>query len=78
MRITLTSKTVNNGVVTGNVPDDGGTIFFLLIEGTLRRDLNQEFKERLYQVAFVVIVLFFVFIMFNDVAKLNLLPKLKL
>ena len=57
---------------------DGGTIFFLLIEGTLRRDLNQEFKERLYQVAFVVIVLFFVFIMFNDVAKLNLLPKLKL
>lgn len=57
---------------------DGGTILFLLIEGTLRRDLNQELKERMYQVAFVVIVLFFVFIMFNDVAKLNLLPKMKL
>lgn len=57
---------------------DGGTILFLLIEGTLRRDLNQELKERVYQVAFVMIVLFFVFIMFNDVAKLNLLPKLKL
>jgi regulator of sigma E protease len=57
---------------------DGGTIFFLLIEGTLRRDLNQELKERVYQVAFVMIVLFFVFIMFNDVAKLNILPKLKL
>lgn len=57
---------------------DGGTILFLLIEGTLRRDLNQELKERMYQVAFVVIVLFFVFIMFNDVAKLNLLPKLRL
>ena len=57
---------------------DGGTIFFLLIEGTLRRDLNSDFKERMYQVAFVMIVLFFVFIMFNDVAKLNILPKLRL
>jgi regulator of sigma E protease len=57
---------------------DGGTILFLLIEGTLRRDLNQDLKERVYQVAFVMIVLFVVFIMFNDVAKLNILPKLKL
>ena len=57
---------------------DGGTILFLLIEGTLRRDLNNDLKERVYQIAFVMIVLFFVFIMFNDVAKLNILPKLKL
>jgi regulator of sigma E protease len=57
---------------------DGGTILFLLIEGALRRDLNQDLKERVYQVAFVMIVLLFVFIMFNDVAKLNLLPKLRL
>ncbi len=57
---------------------DGGNILFLLIEGTLRRDLNQELKERVYQIAFVMIVLFFVFIMFNDVAKLNIFPKLKL
>src|SRR5262245_29040555 len=27
IRITLTSNTVNNGVVTGNVPNEGGTIF---------------------------------------------------
>ena len=57
---------------------DGGTILFLLIESTLRRDLNQELKERMYQVAFVMIVLLFVFIMVNDVAKLNILPKLRL
>jgi regulator of sigma E protease len=57
---------------------DGGTILFLLIESVLRRDLNQDLKERVYQVAFVMIVLFFVFIMFNDVAKLNILPKLRL
>lgn len=57
---------------------DGGTILFLLIESTLRRDLNQDLKERMYQVAFVMIVLLFVFIMVNDVAKLNILPKLRL
>lgn len=57
---------------------DGGTILFLLIEGTIRRDLNQDFKERVYQIAFVVIVLFFVFIMFSDVAKLNIVSKMKL
>src|SRR5258707_622744 len=28
IRITLISKSVNNGVVTGNVPTDGGTYFF--------------------------------------------------
>ena len=49
---------------------DGGTIFLLLIEGMLRRDLNQDFKERIYQAAFVVIILLFVFIMFNDISKL--------
>src|SRR5580700_5660650 len=28
IRITPTSRTLNNGVVTGNVPSDGGTYFF--------------------------------------------------
>ena len=56
---------------------DGGMILLLLIEGVLHRDLNQEFKERVYQVAFVVLVLFAAFVMFNDVAKLNILSKLK-
>ncbi len=56
---------------------DGGMILLLLIEGILRRDLNQEFKERVYQVAFVVLILFAAFVMFNDVSKLNILSKLK-
>jgi regulator of sigma E protease len=55
---------------------DGGTIFLLLIEGVLRRDLNQHFKERIYQAAFVVIILLFVFIMFNDISKLPVFGKL--
>ena len=52
-------------------------ILLLLVEGALRRDLNQEFKERLYQVAFVVIILFFAFVMFNDITRLPIFSKLK-
>ena len=56
---------------------DGGMIFLLVIEGLIRRDLNQQFKERIYQVAFVVLVLFAVFVMFNDVSKLSIFSRLK-
>lgn len=56
---------------------DGGLILLLAIEGLIRRDINQEFKERIYQVAFVVLVLFAVFVMFNDVAKLPIFSKLR-
>jgi regulator of sigma E protease len=56
---------------------DGGMILLLAIEGLLRRDLKQEFKERMYQVAFVMLILFFAFIMVNDVAKLDLFHRLK-
>jgi regulator of sigma E protease len=56
---------------------DGGMILLLMIEGTIRRDLNQQFKERIYQVAFVVLVLFAVFVMFNDVSKFNIFTKMK-
>ena len=56
---------------------DGGMILMLLIESIMRRDIKQDFKERIYQVAFIVIVLFFAFVMFNDVSKLSLFSKLK-
>jgi regulator of sigma E protease len=49
---------------------DGGMILFLIIESLIRRDINMAIKERVYQVAFVVIILFFAFIMFNDISKL--------
>ena len=54
---------------------DGGLILLLMIEGLIRRDINQQFKERIYQVAFVVLVLFAVFVMFNDFAKLSIFSK---
>jgi regulator of sigma E protease len=56
---------------------DGGVIVLLLIEGVMRRDLNQEFKERIYQAAFVVLLIFAVFVMFNDISKLQVFSKLK-
>jgi regulator of sigma E protease len=37
---------------------DGGVILLLLIESVLRHDLDQKFKERIYQGAFVLLLLF--------------------
>ncbi len=56
---------------------DGGGIFFLLIESLIRRDIGINVKERIYQAAFVVLVGFFVFIIFNDVTKLPIFTHLK-
>jgi regulator of sigma E protease len=49
---------------------DGGLIAFLLIESAIRRDINEEIKMRLYQAAFVGLVLFAGFVIFNDVVKM--------
>jgi regulator of sigma E protease len=56
---------------------DGGLILLLLIESIMRRDINMMVKERIYQAAFVVLVAFFAFIMFNDVSKLQIFSHLK-
>jgi regulator of sigma E protease len=56
---------------------DGGVIILLLVEGVLRRDLNQEFKERIYQAAFVALLIFAAFVMINDISKLHVLGKLR-
>jgi regulator of sigma E protease len=56
---------------------DGGMILFLVVESILRRDLNQQLKERVYQVAFVCILVFAAMVIFNDISKLNLFTKVK-
>jgi len=56
---------------------DGGMIFLLLIESVIRRDISINVKERIYQAAFVMIVAFFAFIIFNDVTKLPVFNHLK-
>ncbi len=48
---------------------DGGVILFLLIESIRRRDISLRLKERIYQVAFVLLVLFAVMVIYNDLAK---------
>ena len=53
-------------------PLDGGMIFFLIVESVMRRDVNQQFKELVYQVAFVCVILFAFFVLFNDITKLHL------
>jgi regulator of sigma E protease len=56
---------------------DGGLILLLLIESVIRRDIGVNVKERIYQAAFVVIVAFFAFVIFNDVTKLPFFTHLK-
>jgi regulator of sigma E protease len=48
---------------------DGGMILFLAIEGIRRRDISLRLKERIYQVAFVLLILFAVMVIYNDLAK---------
>jgi len=48
---------------------DGGVIMFLLIEGLMRRDISLRIKERVYQAAFVFLVLFAVMVIYNDLMK---------
>jgi len=48
---------------------DGGVIMFLLIEGIMRRDISMNVKERVYQAAFVFLVLFAVMVIYNDLMK---------
>ncbi len=48
---------------------DGGLIILLLIEGAMRRDISQNVKERIYQAAFVCLILFAGLVIFNDVVK---------
>jgi regulator of sigma E protease len=48
---------------------DGGVILFLLIEGLMRRDISMNIKERVYQAAFVFLVIFAVMVIYNDLMK---------
>jgi len=56
---------------------DGGMIMLLLIESVLRHDISLAIKERIYTAAFVVIVAFIAFTVFNDVSKLSLFTHVK-
>ena len=50
---------------------DGGVILLLFIEGLMRREISLPVKERIYQAAFVFLVLFAIVVIFNDISKLG-------
>jgi regulator of sigma E protease len=48
---------------------DGGIIMLLIIEAVMRRDISIRIKERIYQTAFVFLILFFAVVIYNDLMK---------
>ncbi len=48
---------------------DGGVILLLAIESVMRRDISMKIKERIYQAAFVFLILFAVVVIYNDLGK---------
>ncbi len=48
---------------------DGGIILLLAIESIMRRDISIRIKERIYQTAFVFLILFFAVVIYNDLMK---------
>ena len=48
---------------------DGGIILLLIIESALRREISMKIKERIYQTAFVFLILFAVVVIYNDLMK---------
>ncbi len=49
---------------------DGGNILLLTMEGIRRRDFSMAFKERFVQVGLVFLLVFFAYVMYNDVVRL--------
>jgi len=48
---------------------DGGVILLLFIESLLQKDISLRIKERIYQAAFVFLVVFAVTVIYNDIIK---------
>ena len=49
---------------------DGGVILFLAIESLMRRDMSLKLKERFTLAGMMFLILFAVFVMYNDIAKI--------
>jgi regulator of sigma E protease len=56
---------------------DGGMILFLIIEMIIGHDVDMRVKERIYQVGFVLILIFFAYVIFNDISKLPIFAGAK-
>ncbi len=48
---------------------DGGLILLLFVEALMRRDISRPIKERIYQAAFVFLLLLGVIVIYNDLSR---------
>ena len=56
---------------------DGGHLIFLLIEAVFRRSVSPEIQERATQVGFALLMVLMVFVLYNDLANLQIFGRLK-
>ena len=49
---------------------DGGRLLFLLLEAIRRKPINPEMEGRVHFAGFVCLMLFMVFIVYNDITKI--------
>jgi len=56
---------------------DGGRILFILIEKIKGKAVSQKFEQRAHNIGFALLITLMVFVTFRDVARLDVLQKLK-
>jgi regulator of sigma E protease len=49
---------------------DGGTLLMLLIEMIMQRELSLQFKENIFKLGFVFLMMLVVFVIYNDISRL--------
>ena len=49
---------------------DGGVILLLWIEMVMRRDLSMQFKEAIFKLGFVFLMMVVAFVVYNDLSKI--------
>ncbi|HEY3936160.1 MAG TPA: site-2 protease family protein, partial [Bryobacteraceae bacterium] len=49
---------------------DGGTLLLLIIEMLLQREVSLQVKETVFKLGFVFLMMFVVFVIYNDISKI--------
>src|SRR4029077_18013180 len=55
---------------------DGGHILIMALEGVARRDFSMQVKEKMLLAGFVVLMLLMVTVIYNDLTRIALIPRL--
>lgn len=56
---------------------DGGHLLFLLIGAVRRKELSFKIQEKITQIGYVALIFLMVFVVYNDLVNLKVLPKVK-